>query len=198
MAQTVFEVLSSGGSVRDLKITPIHKDYEMLTSFNLLSAKPTLLVANVEESCASQGNIHSKQLIEWANENHSTVVVASAQLEFELAVSEDQQTKKEFMEAYGLTEPAISQIIRKSFELLSMDVFYTIGKKEVRAWPVRKGATARECAGTIHTDFIKGFIKAERWNADDFISKRGQGYTIDIKGADYIVQPGDCFLFKIR
>jgi len=102
------------------------------------------------------------------------------------------------MQGYGLDGLGIQKIIQKSFELLGLHMFYTVGKKEVRAWPVPKGATARECAGKIHTDFIQGFIKAERCNVDEFIRTKGVGYKKDSKGADYVTQDGDCYEFKVR
>jgi len=171
-------------------------------ALNLLTSKPILYVANVEEASAATGNAHSKRVEELARAEGAGAVVISAAIEAEIAQLPDAD-EHEFLATLGLEEPGLDRLIRAGYDLLGLITFFTAGPKEVRAWTIAKGTRAPQAAGTIHTDFEKGFIRAQTIAYDDFVRLGGEqaakeaGKARD-EGKDYVVADGDVMLFKFN
>ncbi|MDE2164927.1 MAG: redox-regulated ATPase YchF [Alphaproteobacteria bacterium] len=168
----------------------------VLKSFQLLTAKPVLYVANVEESAAAAGNARSQRVAQYATHQDAQSVVISAAIEAEVAQLADPDERRAFLESLGLHETGLARIIRAGYALLDLVTFFTVGPKEAHAWTVRKGAKAPEAAGAIHSDFEKGFIRAEVIGYADYIACGGEPGAKDagklrIEGADYVVADGD-------
>ena len=193
-------LLSEGKPAR---LTEVPKGEEPLfRSFNLLTAKPVLYVANVEEAAAAQGNAHSKRVEDMARAEGAGSVVISAEIEAEVAQLADDE-EHEFLETLGLHEPGLDRLIGAGYNLLGLITFFTAGPKEVRAWTVSAGARAPQAAGTIHSDFEKGFIRAQTIAYDDYIALGGEQAAKDAgkardEGKDYVVKDGDVMLFKFN
>ncbi len=175
------------------------KNWRML---QLLTSKPVLYVANVDEESAASGNAHSKRVLDYAAEEGSEAVVISAQIESELAVLEEEE-RDEFLESLGLEEAGLNRLIRAGYQLLDLQTYFTAGPKESRAWTIRKGWSAPKAAGVIHGDFEKGFIRAETIAFEDYIAYGGEvgakeAGKMRIEGKDYIVQDGDVMLFRFN
>ena len=185
------------------RLTEVPKGEEALfRSFSLLTAKPVLYVANVEEAAAASGNAHSKRVEEMAAAEGAGAVVISAEIEAEVAQLPDDD-EHEFLETLGLHEPGLDRLIRAGYDLLGLITFFTAGPKEVRAWTIPAGARAPQAAGTIHTDFEKGFIRAQTIAYDDYIALGGEQGAKDAgkardEGKDYVVRDGDVMLFKFN
>jgi ribosome-binding ATPase len=168
----------------------------ILKSFQLLSAKPVLYIANVEEGAAASGNAQSARVAEYAKARSAESVVISAAIEAEVAQLADDAEKREFLAHLGLAEAGLARVIRAGYRLLDLITFLTIGPKEAHAWTVAKGTKAPQAAGAIHTDFEKGFIRAEVISYEDFVANGGEQGAKDagkmrLEGADYIVEDGD-------
>ena len=169
----------------------------------LMTAKPILYVCNVSEDDAAQGNDFSAKVQAMAKEQGAQAVVICAAIEAEIAQLDTAEDKQEFLETMGLEEPGLNRIIRAGYALLGLQTYFTAGPKEARAWTVRNGAKAPEAAGVIHTDFQKGFIKAEVIAFDDYITGKGEQGAKDAgkmrqEGKEYIVQDGDVVLFRFN
>ncbi len=173
------------------------KSFQML---QLLTAKPVLYVCNVEEAAADQGNAFSARVFARAQEEGARAVVVSAKIESEIAVMapEDQ---KDFLEAVGLAEPGLNRVIREGYALLGLVTYFTVGPKEARAWTITQGTKAPGAAGVIHTDFEKGFIRAETIAYGDFVGLNGEAGARDagklrLEGKEYVVADGDVLHFR--
>ena len=185
------------------KARPDEKDAEHFRAFrilHLLTAKPVLYVCNVDENSASTGNDYSKQVEEYAKKEGNISTIISAKIEQEIASLENKEEKQEFLETLGISETGLSKIIKEGYKLLNLITFFTIGPKEAHAWTVRGGAKAPEAAGVIHTDFQKGFIRAEAISTEDFIKFGGEvgareNGKLRTEGKEYTVQDGDIFHF---
>jgi hypothetical protein len=169
----------------------------------LLTTKPVLYVCNVEEAAAADGNVSSARVAARADEEGAASVVISAAIEAEVAALEDPEEKRAFLESLGLTETGLARVIRAGYALLHLITFFTAGPKESRAWTVEKGARAPEAAGVIHTDFERGFIRAETIAYDDYVACGGEQGAKDAgrmrsEGKDYVVQDGDVMLFRFN
>ncbi len=166
----------------------------------LLTSKPVLYVCNVDEGSADKGNAFSAQVFGRAAEEGAKAVVVSAKIESEIAVlPPDEQT--EYLEAVGLSEPGLNRVIRAGYDLLGLITYFTAGPKEARAWTVTQGTRAPQAAGVIHTDFEKGFIRAETIAYPDYVSLKGEAGARDagrlrLEGKDYVVQDGDVLHFR--
>ena len=176
---------------------------KLLKSLQLLTAKPVMVVCNVEEEAAAEGNALSADVQEKTAEEGIASVVISARIEAEIATLSDAEEKAEFLESLGLEETGLARVIRSGYGLLDLITFFTAGPKEARAWTVRKGAHAPQAAGVIHTDFEKGFIRAETIACDDYITCKGEQGAKDagklrLEGKDYPVQDGDIFHFRFN
>ncbi len=172
----------------------------IVRNLQLLTSKPVLFVANVEEEAAATGNAFSAEVEKMAKDKGAEVVVISARVEAEIAqLKEDEQ--KDFLEAVGLSETGLSKVIRAGYGLLDLITFFTAGPKEAKAWTVKKGASAPKAAGVIHTDFEKGFIRAETISFEDYYASGGEQGAKDagkmrLEGKDYLVRDGDIMLFR--
>ncbi|NOZ38199.1 MAG: redox-regulated ATPase YchF, partial [Gammaproteobacteria bacterium] len=167
----------------------------------LLTAKPTMYIANVAED-GFENNPLLDQVVKFAEAEGAPVVPVCAAIEAEM-VELDDEDLKEFLDEMGLDEPGLNRVIRAGYQLLDLQTYFTAGVKEVRAWTVKVGATAPEAAGVIHTDFQKGFIRAEVMRYDDFIQYQGEAGAkeagkLRLEGKDYIVQDGDVMHFRFN
>jgi GTP-binding protein YchF len=190
--------LEAGRPARRAKIAPEQaKAWEML---QLLTSKPVLYVANVDEGSAADGNELSQQVAKRAAEEGAKSVHISAKIEAEIALLAADE-RKEYLDALGLTEPGLDRLIRTGHDLLGLISYFTAGPKESRAWTIHKGMTAPQAAGVIHTDFEKGFIRAETIAFDDYVKFNGEvgakeAGKMRLEGKDYIVQDGDVMHFR--
>jgi GTP-binding protein YchF len=169
----------------------------------LLTAKPVIYVANVDEASVHTGNKHVDALREHVKSEHAEVVMISAAIEAQIAELESEEDRKVFLEEYGLTESGLNKLIRASYSLLDLITYFTAGEKEVRAWTIKKGWKAPQAAGVIHTDFEKGFIKAEVIKLPDYQTyKTEQGCReagkMAIEGKEYVVKDGDIMHFRFN
>jgi ribosome-binding ATPase len=178
-------------------------DPETLKEFNLLTAKPVLYIANVDEAGLTAGNAGLDQVKALAADENAEIVVICAALEAEIALL-DADDKEMFLDEMGLTEPGLDRVIRAGYKLLGLQTFFTAGEKEVRAWTVRVGSTAPQAAGEIHTDFEKGFIRSETIAFEDYIAGKGEqgareAGRLRSEGKDYVMAEGDVvhFLFNV-
>jgi ribosome-binding ATPase len=172
-----------------------------LGDLHLLTQKPVLYIANVEEN-GTENNPWLEKLRELAARENSEVIPVCAAIESEIAELDD-TSKLEFLESLGLHEPGLNRIIRVGYQLLGLRTFFTAGPKEVRAWTIKKGDTAVKAAAVIHTDFERGFIRAEVTAFDDYIKCNGEQGAKDagkwrLEGKDYVVQDGDVILFRFN
>ena len=175
------------------------REWKML---QLLTSKPVLFVANVDEDSAATGNEHSKQVEARAAQEHAVAVVISAKIESELALL-DADERAEYLDELGLEEPGLNRLIHAGYALLDLQTYFTAGPKEARAWTIQKGWTAPKAAGVIHGDFERGFIRAETIAYDQYVANGGETGARDAgklrqEGKDYIVQDGDVMLFKFN
>jgi hypothetical protein len=169
-------------------------------ALNLLTAKPVLYVCNVDEASSATGNVHSDAVLAKAQAEDAGVVVICAEIEAELAQL-DADERDEYLETLGLEETGLARLIQAGYELLDLVTFFTAGPKESRAWTIRRQTKASRAAGTIHTDFERGFIRAETISYDDFITLGGETAAKDkgrmrLEGRDYVVRDGDVILFR--
>ncbi len=176
-------------------------ELESLAGFQLLTLKPMLYIANVQED-GFKNNPFLDVVAALAKEQSAAVVAVCASLEAEI-IQLDEDERGEFMEEMGLTEPGLNRVIRAGYHLLGLQTYFTAGVKEVRAWTVKKGATAPQAAGVIHTDFEKGFIRAEVIAYDDFVEYNGEqgakeAGKLGVQGKEYIMQDGDVVHFRFN
>ncbi|MEM9738947.1 MAG: redox-regulated ATPase YchF [Pseudomonadota bacterium] len=200
LIDVALEQLNAGKPARLAKIDK--DDQKAWMMLQLLTAKPVLYIANVDETSASSGNAHSDKVVVHADSENAICVVISAQIESELALLEDDE-REEYLEELGLEEPGLNRLIHSGYDLLGLQTYFTAGPKESRAWTIRKGATAPQAAGVIHGDFEKGFIRAETIPYKDYVAHGGEGGAKDAgkmraEGKDYIVQDGDVMLFRFN
>lgn len=194
-AEIIRTNLTNGVPARDLDIDA--------KPFNLLTAKPVIYVCNVDEASAASGNEFSKQVIDKFG-NKSPVLIISSKIEMEIAQIADQNERKMFLDDLGLKQSGLEQVIKTGYKTLGLQTFYTVGPREAHAWTITAGMTAPMAAGKIHTDFERGFIRAEIITPDDYIQYGGE---VKVKeagkmrtvGRDYVMQPGDIchFLFNV-
>ncbi len=201
LLEKVKVVLEEGKCARTIEISDEEK--KIFKMLNLLTSKPVLYVCNVSEEDAATGNEYSKKVEEMAKKQNAQVVVISAAIEAEIAQLGTEEEKREFLDSLGLEEAGLNKVIRAGQKLLNIQTYFTCGPKETRAWTIKVGAKAPEAAGVIHTDFQKGFIKAEVISFEDYISCGGeQGAKEKGKmrqeGKEYVVQDGDIILFRFN
>ncbi len=192
--------LSAGQPARTVKLTDDEK--AAFDGLQLLTAKPVLYICNVDEGSAATGNAFSSAVAEMAKAEGASSVIISAAIEAEVAqLPPEEQT--EFLASMGLDEPGLNKVIRAGYSLLGLLTFFTVGPKEARAWTVHQGAKAPQAAGAIHTDFERGFIRAETIAYDDFVALGGESACRDAgklrqEGKEYPVKDGDIFHFKFN
>ena len=173
---------------------------KLFASLGLLSSKPVLYVCNVEEASAARGNAFSTRVAKQALAEGAACVVVSAKIESEIAVL-PREEQRDYLEAVGLDEPGLNRVIRAGYDLLHLVTFFTVGPKEARAWTVETGARAPRAAGVIHTDFEKGFIRAETIAYDDYVAGKGEAGAREagkfrLEGKEYVVRDGDVMHFR--
>jgi GTP-binding protein YchF len=201
LAEPILKLLQEGKPARLYK--PADRDEaKRVKMLQLITNKPAMYVLNVEEASAANGNALSAKAAGMAKEKNAAAVVISAQIEAEMA-GLDAVEKLEFLKDMGLKETGLNGIIREGYKLLDLITFFTVGPKEARAWDVRNGAMAPEAAGVIHTDFEKGFIRAETIAYKDYIENNGEAGAKDkgklrLEGKEYVVQDGDVFHFRFN
>ncbi|MCT8971939.1 redox-regulated ATPase YchF [Microbaculum marinisediminis] len=198
LVNRALEKLRDGKPARLVEIAD--EERKAFEALNLLTSKPVLYVCNVDEASAATGNAHSRKVEERAAAEDAACVVISAKIEAEIALLPADE-RAEFLETLSLEEPGLNRLIRAGYDLLHLVTFFTIGPKEARAWTVHRGARAPQAAGEIHTDFEKGFIRAETISFDDFIRCNGEtgakeAGKMRLEGKEYVVQDGDVFHFR--
>lgn len=195
------EALLQGKSARTVKLDKEEK--KLVKDLYLLSDKPVLYVCNVDENSIHNENAYVEAVRESIKDENAEILVICARLEAEIAELETYEERQMFLEEWGLTESGVSRLIKSAYRLLNLETFLTAGPQEVRAWTYEKGWKAPQCAGVIHTDFEKGFIRAEVIKYDDFIRLGSEAACreagkIYIEGKDYEVQDGDIMHFRFN
>ena len=176
------------------------EERKTFAGLGLLSSKPVLYVCNVEEASADKGNAFSEKVRARAAEENAVAVVVSARIESEIAVlPADEQA--EYLEAVGLAEPGLNRVIRAGYDLLHLITYFTVGPKEARAWTIEKGTRGPQAAGVIHTDFEKGYIRAETVGFEDYVAGKGETGAREagkfrLEGKEYVVADGDVLHFR--
>jgi len=202
LVERTIAVLADGQPARSVQVAA--EEQKAFRELQLLSAKPALYVCNVDEASAAEGNAMSAAVAERARERGAETVIISAAIEAEVAQLPDADEKAAFLDSLGLHEAGLDRVIRAGHRLLDLITFFTAGPKEAKAWTVRRGARAPEAAAVIHTDFARGFIRAEVAGWEDFVTLGGEAKARDAgrlrqEGRDYVVQDGDVirFLFNV-
>lgn len=207
-AKKTFEILSivkthleSGKSARTANIS--EEDFEFIGDLNLLTVKPVLYVCNVDEASVIDGNAYVERVRDAVKDENAEVLVISAQIESEISQLESYEERQLFLEDLGLTESGVHKLIRAAYKLLDLATYFTAGVQEVRAWTINKGFTAPQAAGVIHTDFEKGFIRAEVIKYNDFITYGSENACkeagkLNVEGKTYIVEDGDIMHFRFN
>ncbi len=201
LMERALKVLQEGKPARVVELADDEK--HIFKQFMLLTDKPVLYVCNVEEASAASGNAFTAEVAAKAKAENAEAVVISAAIESEVAQLTDPAEKAEFLESMGLEETGLNKLIRAGFRLLDLITFFTVGPKEARAWTVRRHAKAPEAAGVIHTDFERGFIRAETIDYDSYTTLGGEQGAKDAgkmrqEGKEYVVQDGDIFHFRFN
>jgi GTP-binding protein YchF len=193
--------LEKGKNILSLNLTKEEK--AVIAENFLLTDKPVLYVANVDEASMHTGNKYSDQLYAVAKAENAEVIVMTNAIEAQIAEFEDPADKKMFMEEYKMDEPALDRLIHTAYKLLNLSTYFTAGVQEVRAWTIHQGWKAPQAASVIHTDFEKGFIKAEVISYDDFIHYKSEAACrengrLRIEGKEYVVKDGDVMHFRFN
>jgi len=200
LVKKALDALREGKPARSVSLAA--DEQPIFQRLQLITAKPMMYVLNVDEASAATGNAHSAKALAYAEEHGMLAVVISAAIEAEVAqLPEEEQA--EFLTSLGLSETGLTRVVRAGYQLLDLVTFFTVGPKEARAWTVRREARAPEAAGVIHTDFEKGFIRAETIAYDDYISLKGESGARDagklrLEGKEYAVKDGDVFHFRFN
>lgn len=201
IANEIYALLAEGKPAALFEVTK--DNARAVKQLQLLTTKPVMYVTNVQEEELDSGNAHTQAVEAMAQAQNRRVARICARIEEEIAGLDSDEEKQEFLEAIGQSETGLANIIRQGYALLDLSTFFTVGPKEARAWTVRTGSTAPQAAGVIHTDFEKGFIKAETIAYDDYVAAGGEQAAKDagklrIEGKDYIAKDGDIFHFRFN
>ena len=184
-------------SFQSARTAPVYKeDKKHIEDMYLLSDKPVLYVCNVDDRSATSGNAFSQKFLDSIKNEEAEVLIVAGKLEAEIAELETAEDREIFLADAGLSEPGVNRLVRSAFHLLDLQNFFTAGPKEVRAWTIKKGMTAPQAAGVIHSDLERGFIRAEVMKYDDFIRLKTEhacreAGKLFIEGKNYIVDDGD-------
>lgn len=200
VASKIKGVLEQGKSVRTIEMEA--PKWELVKDLNLITAKPVLYVCNVDDASVVNGNAHTAAFIESIKEENAQVIFVSAEIESDM-IDMEAEDRDMFLEDMGLTESGADRIIKAAYKLLNYSTYFTAGEKEVRAWTITDGDTAPQAAGVIHTDFEKGFIRAEVMAYNDFIelgseAKCREAGKLRVEGKEYIVKDGDIMHFRFN
>ena len=207
-AQAEFDVLSriqetllEGKSVRTLEF--IEKETEFVTPMQFITSKPVMYVCNVDEAAAVNGNDYVERVREAVKDENAEIVVLAVGTEADINELDDYEERQVFLEDIGLDEPGSAKLIRSAYKLLNLQTYFTVGVKEVRAWTINIGDSAPQAAGVIHTDFEKGFIRAEVIKYTDYVEfgsevKVKEAGKLGVEGKEYIVEDGDIMNFRFN
>lgn len=193
--------LEQGRSIRELNLSK--EELPAIADLFLLTSKPVLYVANVDEASMHTGNKYSEILKEAVKGENAEVIIMNNNIEAQIAEMENADDKQMFMEEYGMKEPALNRLIHSTYKLLALQTYFTAGVQEVRAWTIQEGWKAPQAASVIHTDFEKGFIKAEVISYEDFVKYGSEAAAresgrLRIEGKEYIVKDGDVMHFRFN
>lgn len=200
LIKQVLDIMKTGKPARAI----INKDNAAaVKALQIITSKPVLYALNVSEAEVTTGNAATAKMIEKATSENAECVMISAQIESEIASLESDEEKKEFLASIGLNETGLTKLIKSAYHLLGLVTYFTVGPKEARAWTIQIGMSAPQAAGVIHTDFEKGFIRAETIAYDDYIKYNGESGSRDagklrLEGKDYIVNDGDIMHFRFN
>ena len=195
------DALEKGESARSVELDEFEE--ALVTDLMLLTSKPILYVCNVDESSVIEGNEHVEAVREAVKSENAEIIIIGADIESDIAELDSYEEKKEFLDDLGLEEAGVNKLIKTAYNLLNLRTYFTAGVKEVRAWTYTDGMKAPQCAGVIHTDFEKGFIRAEVIKFDDFITLGGESACkeagkMGVEGKDYVVNDGDIMHFRFN
>jgi ribosome-binding ATPase len=193
--------LEAGNSIRSLELDD--KEWLILKELHLITSKPVMYVCNVEETAVIDGNKYVDVVKEMVKNEEAEILILGAGIEADIAELDDFDERTLFLEDLGLDEPGVSKLIKKAYDLLNLQTYFTAGEKEVRAWTIKKGMTAPQAAGVIHTDFEKGFIKAEVIKYNDYIEFGSENSVKEagklmIQGKEYLPNDGDIMHFRFN
>lgn len=201
LALRIKDWLEQGESVRAMEMD--EKEREIVKRFQLITSKPVLYLCNVDEASVKSGNQHVEALKEAVKHEQAEVLVIGAKIEADIMDLESYEERQMFLDELDLEEPGVNRLIRSAYKLLDLDTYFTAGVKEVRAWTIRKGMTAPQAAGVIHSDFEKGFIRAEVMKYQDFVTLGSEAAVKEagkfrVEGKEYIVEDGDIMHFRFN
>ncbi|MFO0801583.1 MAG: redox-regulated ATPase YchF [Gemmataceae bacterium] len=200
LMERVLAVLNDGQPARSLKVRD-DSERQQLQQLQLITTKPVMYVCNVDEGSAATGNAHSETVAKMAAERGAPCVVVSAKIEAEISLLTNPEERAEFLGSLGLEATGLSRVIGAGYRLLNLITYFTVGPKEARAWTITSGTLAPQAAGVIHTDFEKGFIRAETVSCDDYLALGGESGAkkagrFRLEGKEYPVQDGDVLHFR--
>ena len=196
------DALEQGKSART--VTFETKDEQKIAKeLFLLTSKPVMYICNVDENSAVNGNHYVEEVREAIKDENAEILIVAAKIESEIAEFETYEERQMFLNEIGLEESGVSRLIQAAYKLLNLETYFTAGPQEVRAWTYIKGSKAPQCAGIIHTDFEKGFIRAEVIKYDDYITLGSEtackeAGKMNVEGKDYVVQDGDIMHFRFN
>jgi GTP-binding protein YchF len=201
LAQKIKVALEQGKSVRALAFEENEK--EIVKRFQLITSKPVMYLCNVDESSVKTGNAFVERVREAVKDENAEVLVIGAKIEADIMELETYDERQLFLDELGLDEPGVNRLIRSAYDLLTLQTYFTVGEKEVRAWTIRKGTTAPQAAGVIHTDFEKGFIRAEVMKYVDYTTLGSEHAVKEsgkfkVEGKEYVVEDGDIMHFRFN
>jgi GTP-binding protein YchF len=201
LAERIKAHLEKGLSVRSLEMDENEK--EMVKRFHLITSKPVLYLCNVDEASVKTGNEYVERVKEHVKDEDAEVLVIGAKIEADIMELETYEERQMFLEELGLEEPGVNRLIRSAYSLLNLYTYFTAGVKEVRAWTITKGMTAPQAAGVIHSDFEKGFIRAEVMKYNDYTTYGSESAVKDagkfkVEGKEYVVEDGDIMHFRFN
>ena len=196
------EALEQGKSARTVTFDT-KEEQKIAHDLFLLTTKPVLYVCNVDEASAATGNAYVERVREAVSEENAQILVVAAKIESEITELETYEERQMFLQEIGLEESGVARLIKSAYSLLDLETFFTAGEMEVKAWTYHKGWKAPQCAGVIHTDFEKGFIRAEVIKYDDFIHYGSEAAVREagklyVEGKDYVVEDGDIMHFRFN
>jgi GTP-binding protein YchF len=195
------QALESGKSARTVEVDPT--DLLFSKELQLLTNKPILYVCNVDEGSVAEGNEYVNQVSEAVKDENAEILIIGAAIEADIAELETYEERQEFLSDLGLSEPGVSKLIKAAYHLLNLKTYFTAGEKEVRAWTIKAGFTAPQAAGVIHSDFEKGFIRAEVIKYNDYVALGSESAAKDsgklgVEGKEYVVEDGDIMHFRFN
>jgi GTP-binding protein YchF len=201
LAQKIKSALEQGKSVRALNFE--ENEIEIVKRFQLITSKPVMYLCNVDESSVKSGNEFVDRVKDAVRDEAAEVLVIGAKIEADITELETYDERQLFLDELGLDEPGVNRLIRSAYDLLTLQTYFTVGEKEVRAWTIRKGTTAPQAAGVIHTDFEKGFIRAEVMKYIDYTTLGSEHAVKEsgkfkVEGKEYVVEDGDIMHFRFN